>query len=215
MHERRPPPDRGRAPSTVGRLLNSPNPMLATLTAPTALTALTTLTAQAETWPALRGSLFDTFPYLLPCIAVDALILLSSISLFWLPSTHTPSHAPASTASSTASSTSASTTSTASSSAAGTTSSTAQPPSEHVDAPQPLEEPASPGIAHISRKGKRRSFEVPRLSLSAHGPALPAMALPAVALTAIALLVIALMATALWSLPHGHSPFGHCPSSAP
>ena len=39
----------------------------------------------ADHFPLLCGMLFDTFPYLLPCVVVACLILMSGLGLFWLP----------------------------------------------------------------------------------------------------------------------------------
>ena len=43
------------------------------------------LSRPAESMPALRGSLFDAFPYLLPCLIVGVLIVVCIIFLVWLP----------------------------------------------------------------------------------------------------------------------------------
>ena len=39
----------------------------------------------ADHFPLLCGMLFDTFPYLLPCVVVACLILISGLGLLWLP----------------------------------------------------------------------------------------------------------------------------------
>jgi MFS family permease len=43
------------------------------------------LVRPAERFPALRGTIFETFPYLAPCLVVAYLILLSGLGLLWLP----------------------------------------------------------------------------------------------------------------------------------
>ena len=43
------------------------------------------LSRPAQSLPFLRDSLFDAFPYLLPCVVVALLIALSGVSLWWLP----------------------------------------------------------------------------------------------------------------------------------
>ena len=49
------------------------------------------LSRPADTVPALRGGLFDTFPYLLPCLLGALLIVSSGIGLCWLPLPRQPS----------------------------------------------------------------------------------------------------------------------------
>ena len=43
------------------------------------------LVRPAERFPALRGTIFETFPYLAPCLVVACLIVLSGLGLLWLP----------------------------------------------------------------------------------------------------------------------------------
>ena len=43
------------------------------------------LVRPAERFPALRGTLFETFPYLAPCLVVAWLIVCSGLGLLWLP----------------------------------------------------------------------------------------------------------------------------------
>ena len=43
------------------------------------------LVRPAERFPALRGTLFETFPYLAPCLVVAVLIVCSGLGLLWLP----------------------------------------------------------------------------------------------------------------------------------
>ena len=96
----------------------------------------------ADTMPFLRGSLLETFPYLLPCIVCALLILVSGVGLFWLHLPRKPKAVAAADASP-ATASSPPPTTTSSTTTTSTSTSSAEPTDDARDGPATAVELAS------------------------------------------------------------------------